>query len=231
MFLGVALVHEFADVAADCLGAGAAFEGHWSGSIGSDSELALLSRDQLNQTELMQELWRPVVGYEERYAVSSLGRIKRLEHTIPVTGHPKAGYVRRCLKERLLNPSVGNHGYRTVQLGKNNAHLVHQLVLIAFVGPRPEGYVACHGSNGKSDNSVDNLSWGTCYKNVVEDRERDGTFIWGAADLKSKLTEEQVRFIRQYKKQFTQQYMANLFGVDRKTVNDVLVGNTWTRLL
>jgi predicted XRE-type DNA-binding protein len=65
----------------------------------------------------------------------------------------------------------------------------------------------------------------------VEDRERDGTFIWGAADSKSKLTEEQVRFIRQYKKQFTQQYMANLFGVDRKTVNDVLVGNTWTRLL
>ena len=38
---------------------------------------------------------------------------------------------------------------------------VHKLVLLAFVGPLPEGMERLHGLGGAYDNSIENLRYGT----------------------------------------------------------------------
>ena len=74
--------------------------------------------------------------------------------------------------ERILRPTKPRPtppiGYARVQLhspGKSLSVRVHVLVLEAFIGPRPDGLVACHGPAGISDNSVGNLRWDTYSSN------------------------------------------------------------------
>ena len=62
----------------------------------------------------------------------------------------------------LSQNSVSNSGYRLVQPYKDGKKLlkyVHQLVLEAFVGPRPE-YMQCdHINRDKLDNNISNLRY------------------------------------------------------------------------
>ncbi len=51
---------------------------------------------------------------------------------------------------------------------------IHQLLLTTYVGPRPEGAVACHIDGNKENNHISNLKWGTQRDNML-DRRRHGT--------------------------------------------------------
>ena len=85
------------------------------------------------------EIWKPVVGYEGHYEVSSFGRV-------------------RTLKYHKNDPCLSLHensktGYLQVQLWKHQKPrtvLVHQLVARAFLGPRPGSQQVRHGNGGKS---------------------------------------------------------------------------------
>jgi hypothetical protein len=55
--------------------------------------------------------------------------------------------------------------YPVVTLGGGKSARVHNLVLEAFCGPRPEGYVACHNNGDPHDNRVENLRWDTYSSN------------------------------------------------------------------
>ena len=102
-----------------------------------------------------QEEWRPVVGYEDCYEVSSLGKVRSLP---------------RSVKHRNTLNWIGGHElkinhtktYPSVQLSKNGSkrsQLVHLLVLKAFAGPCPPGCKAMFKSGNKSDCSATNLRW------------------------------------------------------------------------
>lgn len=58
--------------------------------------------------------------------------------------------------------------------GKRCNRFVHELVLLAWVGPRPGSaheVEACHGPGGSKDNQLSNLRWDTVQANAW-DRER-----------------------------------------------------------
>lgn len=98
------------------------------------------------------EQWRPVVGLEEIYRVSSLGRVQRAE-----TG-------------RVLSPAVAPNGYLTVVLcfaGIPNTRKVHQLVADAFIGPRPNGATINHIDAVKLNNRHWNLEYISHAENVA----------------------------------------------------------------
>lgn len=105
------------------------------------------------------EEWKPVVGWELHYEVSSLGRVRNAH-----TG-------------RLLKSQVhGKYGHMHVSLGYHGkivTKTVHDLVATAFLGPRPEGMEVCHGVQGSSVHHASNLRWGTRSENNY-DRVRDG---------------------------------------------------------
>jgi hypothetical protein len=80
----------------------------------------------------MEEIWKDIPGYEEKYEVSNLGRVKSLERIILKNGkHPFIS------KEKILKPynSSGKRKYFVVSLcynGKIKKHFVHQLVYRSF---------------------------------------------------------------------------------------------------
>ena len=94
-----------------------------------------------------EEVWKDVVGYEGRYMVSNIGRVKSLLH-----GKGKL--------LRLLN----SNKYYFVRLRKDGASkclYVHRLVAEAFID-NPNHYpVVNHINWDKLDNRVENLEWCT----------------------------------------------------------------------
>lgn len=119
---------------------------------------------------MVTESWLPVPGYEGLYEVSELGAVRSMRRTIASP---------RCVRRYagvLLRPSTSPSGYLRVRLsrdGVSKSRTIHSLVLEAFVGPRPEGMVACHRDDDKANNSRVNLRWDTASANAV-DRVRNG---------------------------------------------------------
>lgn len=115
------------------------------------------------------ERWLPVVGYEGRYEVSSLGRVRSLPHTIMRrNGSP---YSRQG---QMLTPTLhrAKGGYLRVTIdGKPRS--VHVLMAEAFIGPRPSGNEARHLNDVRDDNRIENIAWGTRGDNL-NDLVRNG---------------------------------------------------------
>jgi hypothetical protein len=103
------------------------------------------------------------------------------------------------------------------------------LVLETFVGPRPDGYQACHGIKGKLDDSLSNLSWGTRQQNM-KDKIRDGTDNRGIKNNRAKLTEEQVLEIRKLGKLYLQKDLARMFNVTDTLIGNILRRESWKHL-
>lgn len=76
-----------------------------------------------------------------------------------------------------MSPRPNEEGYARAALYRDGRYfhrLVHRLVAEAFI-PNPKRLpIVLHGPKGVSDNSVENLSWGTHKENQL-DRIRDGT--------------------------------------------------------
>lgn len=114
------------------------------------------------------ERWKPVVGYEGYYEVSSWGRVRSLDREYV----DALGRNRRVVG-RVLRPSTCSKGYQKVTLslsGDCRNHSVHVLVAAAFIGPRPVGFDVMHADDNPSNNHVSNLSYGTPAEN---NRQRD----------------------------------------------------------
>lgn len=100
------------------------------------------------------EEWRDVVGYEGKYQVSNMGRIKSLNYN-----HTGKAQIMKQNKVK---------GYLKVSLWKNGEEdwpLVHRLVATAFI-PNPEGKPEVDHINGKkTDCRACNLRWVSSIEN------------------------------------------------------------------
>jgi len=114
------------------------------------------------------ETWKPVVGHEAAYEVSDHGRVRSLERRVRLVTK-QAGETTRRVPPRVLRAGPSRSGHLSVAIGKNNSRLVHQLVLEAFVGPRPEGHEVLHLNHTPTDNCLYNLKYGTRSENMRMD--------------------------------------------------------------
>ena len=100
----------------------------------------------------MQEVWLPVVGFEEYYLISNTGRIFSI----------------RSQRELIVKPK--HTGYMDIELninGKVYYKRIHRLVAEAFI-PNPENkpYIN-HKDGNKLNNNVTNLEWCTNSENMI----------------------------------------------------------------
>jgi hypothetical protein len=126
----------------------------------------------MDESTVDVELWLPVVKYERSYEVSSYGRVRSIDRVVTnAAGHT------RLIRGRLLSPARKSQGHLHVNLYVNGVPWtsnIHQLVLIAFIGPCPPGMECCHNDGNPSNNHLDNLRWDTRSANNL-DRIRHGT--------------------------------------------------------
>ena len=102
------------------------------------------------ETETTTEDWRPVVGYEGLYVVSSFGRVKRSGRT----KYGKPGQVLRSAGNRYLHVTL----YSGIPALPDTCS-IHVLVAEAFIGPRPTGETVNHKNGVRTDNRAANLEW------------------------------------------------------------------------
>ena len=182
---------------------------------------------------MADEEWRPVLGFEDYYEVSDLGRVRTIKrkhmlstgrlHTIPS-------------RIRKLTSVVGNSGagfYLAVSLkvdGVETRCYVHILVLDAFRGPRLADTQTRHLNGIKNDNRLSNLCWGTRRQNAA-DRIAHGTHPVGSRNGFARLHETDIPIIRAaYDNGIPVNAIARRYAVGRMTIFNVIKRNTWTHV-
>lgn len=105
-----------------------------------------------------QEEWRAVPGYEGLYQVSSLGRVESLP--------------RKTTKGGIRKLRTDKRGYQWVALSKDGivrSFTVHELVALAFFGPRPAWATDIRHLDGNpSNNRASNLIYGDHSQNATD---------------------------------------------------------------
>lgn len=114
------------------------------------------------------------------YSASADGRIFSHWHragfgplVVDMTRAPRE--LKQFDRRTLRNTSSPYLSVNVTRDGKRCNRFVHELVLLAWVGPRPgtpDAIEACHGPGGSRDNRLANLRWDTTKANAA-DRIRD----------------------------------------------------------
>lgn len=117
------------------------------------------------------ENWKDCVGFEGRYQVSDLGRVRSVDHFVRGRSKYATEDHLRPVKGRILKAAPQRSGHMTVVLGRGNTKSVHTLVMRAFEGPPPPGHEVLHRDHTPSNNRRTNLFYGTRSTNLKMDYE------------------------------------------------------------
>lgn len=167
----------------------------------------------------VNEVWRDIPGYEGKYQVSTEGRVRSLDRYVRAG---KNGKGMRKVNGRVLRPGrYCKSGHVSVVLGKGTpGKPVHQLVALAFLGPRPRGLDICHNDGNPSNNRLSNLRYDTRTNNILDTYKNGGAW--------RKTTVEQVKEVRErLALGDTGASIARRVGVSEQTVSAIKTGRSF----
>ena len=105
----------------------------------------------------MNEVWKNIDGYEGKYQISNLGRVKSLQ---------RWSGTKYYNREQILNNYVNKkNGYVYVYLTKNNKSKnirLHKIVANAFILNPNNLPQINHKDGNKQNNYFENLEWCSC---------------------------------------------------------------------
>lgn len=119
--------------------------------------------------DIEQEEWRDVVGYEDAFQVSNLGRVRSKRRVLQFSDKKPD----RVHLGRILKTQIDKWGYERVRVSYHDTKItfkVHRLVAQAFLQNQRSKPQVNHVNGVKSDNRVTNLEWSTNGENQVHAR-------------------------------------------------------------
>lgn len=171
------------------------------------------------------EEWLPVVGMEGCYSVSNLGRVRSEKRVVM-----RSNGLRQTIPARMLKTPPNRRGYPECypqRDGGGRVRLVHQLVMEAFVGPRPSGLMVCHNDGNPANPRLENLRYDTMAGNSA-DTIAHGRTTRGERSRNAKLTAEQVRQIRDDTR--SQVQIASDYGVTASNISRIKTRDVWNHI-
>ena len=178
----------------------------------------------------MQEIWKPVPGFEGRYDVSNMGNVRTVGRFINA---PRGR--ERWIQERNLSTHITTRGYvqTMFKIGTKNIHqLIHRVVASAFIQNPHELPQVNHIDGDKTNNHVENLEWCTSQDNCTHARrEKLYEQARGERGGGAKLTNEEVLFIRtRLASGETHTAIANDYSISRTVITRIANGTRWATI-
>jgi len=169
----------------------------------------------------MDEIWKEVKGWNGKYLISNLGRLKSIGGKYKLK-YPD-GYITLGAIEMI--------GYRVVTMrrpGFKERNRIHVLVANHFCDKPIGSQCVNHIDGNRLNNHSSNLEW-TTTKGNIQHAVRTGLMdMKGEKHPMSKLTREQVIQMRRFRKiGITYQRLGEMYGVERRQASDVVRGINW----
>lgn len=133
---------------------------------------------------MKNEIWKDIKGFEGRYQVSNMGRVKSLARMVTIR-NKVGGLTDRPIPERILSTNKTKRGYLIVALCKDAKiyyHSLHRLVALYFCDGYKPGLIVNHKDENPENCKASNLEWCT-YKynsNYGTGIERLSKKLWKA---------------------------------------------------
>jgi len=169
----------------------------------------------------VKERWTKTV-HHSRYSVSNYGKIRNDETGL------------------ILKPGPNTGGYLSVNLGKGNSKAVHIIVKESFDGLYPKNKEIHHVDGDKKNNFLYNLRYVTRSEHMklsYKYGNKKPVNHKGLRNPAAKLFDNEVKeIIKKYKSgKYTQQKLANMYGISRGHVSQLITGRrrtgeNWRRL-
>lgn len=182
---------------------------------------------QRRRDKLSKEIWKAVVGYEDFYDVSNIGRVRSKDRfrTVGLFGS-------KVIPGRMLSINTKQE-YIGVTItdadNKRRRTSVHRLVAQAFI-PNPDNKSQVnHINRDKHDNRVENLEWCTASENMQH------ISITRSYCLNSKEKRDRVRFVaddileirRKKEDGYSIQQIAREYNSSWGNIKFILNGKRW----
>lgn len=170
---------------------------------------------------MTMEQWRAIPGYEGRYEISDLGNVVSIGFADPTKRRPLT--------------KVDQRGYDRVYLRapkiRGRWFSVHILVMLAFIGPRPDGMHVNHIDGQKKNNALANLEYCTPSQNQKHSFALGLQSLRGENHTRAKLTEAGVIEIRAKIAQgIPRKVIALDHGISDSHLSHIASGRLWSHI-
>lgn len=171
---------------------------------------------------MIEEIWKDIPGFEGKYQASTMGRIKSLDRLVRGKCHFTGHDFYRMIHGRILKPGrFCKSGHVSVVLGRGGiGKPVHQLIVLTFLGPCPNGCEVLHENGIPTDNRICNLRYGTRTENILDVYKDGGRW--------RKLSTDDVENIRfNLSCGITGVELASMYGVSSSTISRIKLGRSF----
>lgn len=122
---------------------------------------------------VLPEIWKDIVGFEGRYSISNLGRVKSLSRMVNSRWNKQ-----RRIESKILKFGVHHNRYEHITLRSSDGDKtinIHKLVANAFLDKKDTDECVNHLDRNTFNNRADNLEWCTTEENVAH-AKRNGAY-------------------------------------------------------